>query len=106
MPFIITTKRTCRCDDSEHIGSESRRAVAGIEEVNAWLEERAPEWAYLVEAEIPVSIPLADETVEIEPVLWSSLCGALGRGGSSHDPAIWQPEIIAGYNEIIGARGA
>lgn len=123
MPFIITTSHAMLPGTTGMPvgGGDTRIAVATLGDAAEYIDGTLPEeiGAPKVCIAIAKQIVALDEaggtvgplpdgtTIEVEPVLWSSLCGALGRGGISQDPTIWQPEIIDGYNaEIIGAARA
>jgi hypothetical protein len=105
MPYIITTKRTCRCDGSEHIGSESRRAVSTLEEArhHAYDETRRVDSgtghrsAWRISSSGGSVGPLPDGTmIEVEPVSWGEL-----HCRSGHEPGDWWgagDRIIAAYN--------
>jgi hypothetical protein len=44
--------------------------------------------------------------VNVVHITWSTLCGIVGHGGSSQDPAVWQPEIIESYNKKMREAGS
>lgn len=87
MPWLVSTKRPCHCDGSEHIGSESRLAVATLEEAqqlhDELLAEHGRRGGFLTERFPSVKVgPLPDgTTIQVEalsPLMLASRCGAPG----------------------------
>jgi hypothetical protein len=107
VPFLITTElyRPNTEEVSVYGGTVATATLDGKDVWNAFYETSLQGNDRAVEAisKLPDAggtIDLPDGTrITVEPVKWSWLCGMVGSGGSSHEPHVWQPEILTRYNQ-------
>ena len=106
MPFFVATSRGKRAALSLAAAHKlARRAVDRQEPFGGapygpWADAREQVSA-LPATGGSVTLPNA-QTVTLNPVGWTALIAAVDGRGPSHDPSVWQREVISRWNDRFG----